>query len=81
MPKLQFSPRALPRLCRRLAALLLCGTIDLSALPVAVESGDFVAARELASLKAQQASMQRELLELRALVERLYDELGVVRGE
>ena len=59
----------------------MCGTIDLSALPVAVESGDFVAASELASLKTQQASMQRELLELRALVERLYDELGVVRGE
>lgn len=62
-------------------AQLLCGPIDLSALPVAVESGDFVAASELASLKTQQASMQRELLQLRGLVERLYDELGVVRGE
>ena len=59
---------------------LLCGAIDLSALPVAVESADFVAASELASLKAQQASTQHELSELRALVERLYDELGVARG-
>ena len=61
-------------------AQLLCGAIDVSALPVAQDSADFVAASELASLKAQQAAMQQELAGLRALVERLYDELGVARG-
>ena len=61
-------------------AQLLCGVIDVSALPVALDSADFVAASELASLKAQQAAMQQELAGLRALVERLYDELGVARG-
>ena len=61
-------------------AQLLCGAIDLSALPVAQDSADFVAASELASLKVQQAAMQHELVALRALVERLYDELGVARG-
>ena len=60
-------------------AQLLCGAIDVSALPVAAESQDFVAVSEVASLKAQQASMQAELGELRTLVERLYDELGVHR--
>ena len=60
-------------------AQLLCGAIDVSALPVAAESQDFVAVSEVAALKAQQASMQAELGELRALVERLYDELGVHR--
>ena len=61
-------------------AQLLCGSIDVSAMPVAVESADFVAASELASLKAQQAAMQHELSTLRALVERLCGELGVARG-
>ena len=61
-------------------AQLLCGAIDVSALPVALDSADFVAASELASLKAQQAAMQQDLAALRALVERLYDELGVARG-
>ena len=61
-------------------AQLLCGEIDISALPVAAESADFVATSELASLKTQQAAMQQELSTLRALVERLYDELGVARG-
>jgi uncharacterized protein YceH (UPF0502 family) len=61
-------------------AHLLCGEIDVSAMPLAVESVDFVATSELASLKVQQAVMQHELTALRALVERLYDELGVARG-
>ena len=61
-------------------AQLLCGAIDVASLPVAQDSADFVAASELASLKAQQAAMQQELAGLRALVERLYDELGVARG-
>jgi len=60
---------------------LLAGNIDLSAWPAAVESPDFVATAELAALKAQQASMQLELDTLRTLVERLYAELGVNRGE
>ncbi|MET0350280.1 MAG: YceH family protein [Rhizobacter sp.] len=56
---------------------LLSGEVDVSALPVAVESADFVAASELAALKAQQGAMQREIQTLQALVERLYAELGV----
>jgi uncharacterized protein len=60
-------------------AHLLSGAIDVSALPVAVESADFVAASELAALKAQQAATQAELTELRGLIERLYAELGVAR--
>ena len=60
---------------------LLCGAVDVSALPVASHSEDFVAASELASLKAQQAAMQREIEDLRALVERLCEELGVRKGE
>lgn len=58
---------------------LLCGAIDLAALPVASDSAEFVAASEIAALKAQQASQQAELAELRALVERLCAELGVPR--
>ena len=56
---------------------LLCGAVDVSAMPVAAQSEDFVAASELASLKSQQLAMQRELDELRALVDKLYSELGV----
>ena len=60
-------------------AQLVCGAIDVSAMPVAAESEDFVAVSEVAALKVQQAAMQNELTELRALVERLYTELGVQR--
>jgi uncharacterized protein len=60
-------------------AHLLCGDIDISALPAAPESDDFVATGEIAALKAQQSSMRSELDELRSLVERLYTELGVER--
>jgi uncharacterized protein len=56
---------------------LLCGAVDVSALPVAAQSEDFVAASELASLKSQHLAMQRELDELRGLVDKLYSELGV----
>ena len=56
---------------------LLCGAVDVSAMPVAAQSEDFVAASELASLKSQQLNMQRELDELRGLVDKLYSELGV----
>lgn len=60
---------------------LLSGTVDLSALPVAASDEDFVATSELAALKAQQLSLKREVDELRALVERLYEELGVRRSD
>ena len=58
---------------------LLSGAVDVSALPVASDSADFVAASEIAALRAQQATMKIEVDELRALVERLYAELGVAR--
>jgi uncharacterized protein YceH (UPF0502 family) len=60
-------------------AHLLCGAVDLSALPVAAQADEFVAATELAALKANQAALRTELAELRALIERLYAELGVAR--
>jgi len=62
-------------------AHLLCGAIDFSSLPVAAQTEDFVAASELAALKANQTALQAELAELRAMVERLYAELGVARAE
>ena len=58
---------------------LLSGAVDASALPVATDSDDFVAVGELAAVKAQCASLQRQVDELRALVDRLYAELGVNR--
>jgi uncharacterized protein YceH (UPF0502 family) len=58
-------------------AHLVCGTVDVSAMPVATDSADFVAAGELAALRANQSAMQGELTELRALVERLCTELGI----
>ena len=60
-------------------AQLVCGVIDISAMPVAAESEDFVAVSEVTALKVQQAAMQSELTDLRAMVERLYAELGVHR--
>ncbi len=60
-------------------AHLLCGPVDISALPVAVGADDWVAAGDLAAIKAQQLTMQQELEQLRGLVERLYAELGVSR--
>jgi len=61
-------------------AQLLGGPVDLSALPAAPAAEDFVATSELAALKAQQAALRGEVDELRALVERLYAELGVAKG-
>ena len=63
-------------------AQLLGGPVDTSALPPAADTGerDLVASGEIAALRAQQATMQAELAELRAQVERLYQELGVARG-
>jgi len=59
---------------------LMCGPVDIAALPVAAAGDDFVAATEVAALKAQQAALRAEVEQLRALVERLYAELGVARG-
>lgn len=59
---------------------LLTGAVDVAALPVAAAGEDFVAATEIAALKAQQQSLRAEVNELRALVERLYAELGVSKG-
>ena len=56
---------------------LLCGAVDVSALPVAANAEEFVAAGEIAALKAQQAVLQSEVTALRGLVDRLYAELGV----
>lgn len=61
-------------------AHLLSGAVDVSALPVATDSAEFVGASEIAAMKAQQGAMQAELSELRGLVERLYAELGVARA-
>ena len=61
-------------------AQLLCGEIDVSAMPVAVDSADFVAISEIAAMKTRQLATEQEVAALRVLVERLYDELGVVRG-
>jgi uncharacterized protein YceH (UPF0502 family) len=58
---------------------LLCGAVDVSAMPVAAQSEDFVAASELAAIKSQQLTMQREIHDLKALVDKLYAELGVSR--
>jgi uncharacterized protein YceH (UPF0502 family) len=60
-------------------AHLLCGAVDAAAFAAGVEPEDFVAASELAALRANQAAMQSEITELRALVDRLYAELGVNR--
>ena len=61
-------------------AHLLSGAVDMSAIAVAAESEDFVAAGELAALKAHQRAMQAEIEALRAQVDRLYNELGVSRS-
>ncbi len=60
-------------------AQLLCGSVDVSAMPVAPAHEDFVATNELAALRAEQASMRAELTELHALVSRLYAELGIAK--
>lgn len=56
---------------------LLCGAVDVSAMPVAADAQEFVAAGEIAALKAQQAALRSEVAALHSLVDRLYAELGV----
>lgn len=58
-------------------AHLLCGPIDLSALPVAPESESIVATRELAALKTRIAATEAEVARLTSLVERLCRDLDV----
>lgn len=60
---------------------LLCGEVDPSAMMAFVSSGHAPTHHEDWELiKQQQARLQAEVIELRALVERLYTELGVQRG-
>jgi hypothetical protein len=54
-------------------AQLLTGPVDTSRMPVAGDDPQFVSTSEIAALRA-------EVAELRALVERLYQELGVARA-
>ena len=61
-------------------AQLLCGAVDMSAQPGDSGSDDFIVASELATLKCQQQDLRAEVDTLRALVDRLYDELGVSRN-
>jgi len=49
-------------------------------LPVAPEGEGFVAASELAALKARQTASEDELASLRMLVDRLYAELDIKRS-
>lgn len=62
-------------------AHLLSGPVDTAALAASasIAPEDFVAASELAALKAQQAAMRADLAALRELVDRLYGELGIAR--
>ena len=59
-------------------AHLLCGEVDVNAVAAASVHGG--SGEELAALKSQQLELQAEVAELRALVERLYVELGVQRS-
>jgi uncharacterized protein YceH (UPF0502 family) len=60
-------------------AQLLCGPTAQAATALDAGSSDFVATSEIVALKAQQAVLQAEVSELRALVDKLYSELGVAR--
>ena len=60
-------------------AQLLCGVVAAAAKAVDGGSPEFVATSELVALKAQHAALQLEVDELRALVDKLYAELGVAR--
>ncbi len=58
-------------------AQLLCGPFDMAATAVQAGPDDFVAAGEIAALKAEQMRMSAELAELRMLVVRMASELGI----
>jgi uncharacterized protein len=66
---------------------LLCGPVDAALATgaaggagIAADSADFVATSEIVALKGQCAALQADVRELRALVDKLYSELGVARG-
>ena len=58
---------------------LLCGTPEPGSATAPDAGEDYVPVGELAALRANQATLQGEMAELRRLVERLYAELGVAR--
>ncbi|MDB5817201.1 MAG: hypothetical protein JWQ11_841 [Rhizobacter sp.] len=65
---------------------LLSGPVDLSSFASAAgrpDAGDvdFVAASEMAAMRLEQGALRAEVSELRALVDRLYIELGVSRDD
>ena len=59
---------------------LLCGEVDVSAMSATLGGHLPTHQEDLELIKQQQAHLQVEVIELRALVERLYTELGVHRG-
>ncbi len=59
---------------------LLCGPVEASSVAVAPDSEDFVAASELAAMKARLTAAESELAALRVLVDRVYRELDLARG-
>jgi uncharacterized protein YceH (UPF0502 family) len=61
-------------------AHLLCGPVEASSVAVAPDSEDFVAASELAAMKARLTAAESELAALRVLVDRVYRELDLTRG-
>ncbi len=61
-------------------AHLLCGPVDVSVSAQQAGADDFVAAGEIAALKAEQARMAAELSALRSLVTRMAGELGIEPG-
>lgn len=61
-------------------AQLLCGAVDMTVPSGDSGAEDFVAVSELATMKARLHEMQTEIDALHALVDRLYDELGVSRN-
>ena len=61
-------------------AHLLCGAVDVSAMPVAADADDFVASGEIAALRVGLAALQLEVTGLRLLVDRLYTDLGIARN-
>jgi len=58
-------------------AHLLCGPVDMTAAVAQAGPDDFVAAGEMAALKAEQARLAAEIAALRGLVMRMAGELGI----
>ena len=58
-------------------AQLLCGSVEVGSVGAAAGPDEFVAAGEIAALKAEQARLAAEVAALRALVSRMASELGI----